>query len=193
MDPTWQGSPGFRLKINWFDCKILFGPKWLKMHEKWYKWVSIHRDFIGIVTKTAQWMLNTAYCRWCIFCPQVVVNCNCMAVCWSSYLQHKWQLLWWKHIETNWRETTVCGFFLFFFFQMIEDWKYVAMVVDRMFLWIFVIVCVVGTLGLFLQPVFQNPITPIQQTSSDRPRIWAAARRVYLRAIITSHVDIVIQ
>lgn len=54
---------------------------------------------------------------------------------------------------------------------MIEDWKYVAMVVDRMFLWIFVIVCVVGTLGLFLQPVFQNPITPIQQPSSDRPRI----------------------
>ncbi|XP_029688416.1 neuronal acetylcholine receptor subunit beta-4-like [Takifugu rubripes] len=55
--------------------------------------------------------------------------------------------------------------------SVIEDWKYVAMVVDRMFLWIFVIVCVVGTLGLFLQPVFQNPITPIQQPSSDMPRI----------------------
>uniref|UniRef100_A0A8C2F7W4 Cholinergic receptor, nicotinic, beta 4 (neuronal) n=1 Tax=Cyprinus carpio TaxID=7962 RepID=A0A8C2F7W4_CYPCA len=40
--------------------------------------------------------------------------------------------------------------------QVIEDWKYVAMVVDRLFLWIFVMVCVVGTLGLFLQPLFQS-------------------------------------
>lgn len=55
--------------------------------------------------------------------------------------------------------------------QVIEDWKYVAMVVDRMFLWIFVIVCVVGTLGLFLQPVFQSQITPSQQPSSETPRI----------------------
>ncbi|XP_051953144.1 neuronal acetylcholine receptor subunit beta-4-like [Xyrauchen texanus] len=45
--------------------------------------------------------------------------------------------------------------------SVIEDWKYVAMVVDRLFLWIFVIVCVVGTLGLFLQPLFQNQIIPV--------------------------------
>ncbi|XP_041798053.1 neuronal acetylcholine receptor subunit beta-4 [Chelmon rostratus] len=55
--------------------------------------------------------------------------------------------------------------------SVIEDWKYVAMVVDRMFLWIFVIVCVVGTLGLFLQPLFQNQIPPSQQPSSETPRI----------------------
>ncbi|XP_041642679.1 neuronal acetylcholine receptor subunit beta-4 [Cheilinus undulatus] len=55
--------------------------------------------------------------------------------------------------------------------SVIEDWKYVAMVVDRMFLWIFVIVCVVGTLGLFLQPVFQSQIVPSQQTSSEMPRM----------------------
>ncbi|XP_058484579.1 neuronal acetylcholine receptor subunit beta-4 [Solea solea] len=55
--------------------------------------------------------------------------------------------------------------------SVIEDWKYVAMVVDRLFLWIFVIVCVVGTLGLFLQPLFQNQIIPNQQPSSDTPRI----------------------
>ncbi|CAL9700795.1 unnamed protein product [Knipowitschia caucasica] len=39
---------------------------------------------------------------------------------------------------------------------IIQDWKYVAMVIDRMFLWIFILVCVVGTLGLFMQPLFQS-------------------------------------
>ncbi|KAJ8287933.1 hypothetical protein COCON_G00005920 [Conger conger] len=37
-----------------------------------------------------------------------------------------------------------------------EDWKYVAMVIDRLFLWIFIFVCVFGTVGMFLQPLFQN-------------------------------------
>ncbi|KAM6972109.1 neuronal acetylcholine receptor subunit alpha-6 [Aplochiton taeniatus] len=34
-----------------------------------------------------------------------------------------------------------------------DDWKYVAMVIDRIFLWVFVTVCILGTLGLFLQPL----------------------------------------
>uniref|UniRef100_A0A4W4GC39 Cholinergic receptor, nicotinic, beta 4 (neuronal) n=1 Tax=Electrophorus electricus TaxID=8005 RepID=A0A4W4GC39_ELEEL len=54
--------------------------------------------------------------------------------------------------------------------SVIEDWKYVAMVVDRMFLWIFVIVCVVGTLGLFLQPLFQSQTVPVQQPSAESSR-----------------------
>ncbi|KAI4883589.1 hypothetical protein NFI96_033209, partial [Prochilodus magdalenae] len=54
--------------------------------------------------------------------------------------------------------------------DVIEDWKYVAMVVDRLFLWIFVIVCVVGTLGLFLQPLFQNQIVPAQPPSAESSR-----------------------
>ncbi|GAA6085537.1 neuronal acetylcholine receptor subunit beta-4 [Tachysurus ichikawai] len=54
--------------------------------------------------------------------------------------------------------------------SVIEDWKYVAMVVDRMFLWIFVIVCVVGTLGLFLQPVFQNHTVPVHQPNAESSR-----------------------
>ncbi|MEE6513346.1 hypothetical protein FKM82_020920 [Ascaphus truei] len=34
-----------------------------------------------------------------------------------------------------------------------DDWKYVAMVIDRIFLWLFVLVCILGTAGLFLQPL----------------------------------------
>ncbi|XP_062402512.1 neuronal acetylcholine receptor subunit beta-4-like [Sardina pilchardus] len=40
--------------------------------------------------------------------------------------------------------------------MVIEDWKFVAMVVDRLFLWVFVIVCVAGTLGLFLRPALSQ-------------------------------------
>ncbi|KAM6980373.1 neuronal acetylcholine receptor subunit beta-2-like [Aplochiton taeniatus] len=50
---------------------------------------------------------------------------------------------------------------------IIEDWKYVAMVIDRLFLWIFVMVCVTGTLGLFMQPLFQSYNTP---TADDLQR-----------------------
>lgn len=45
---------------------------------------------------------------------------------------------------------------LLFAFQVEDDWKYMAMVVDRVFLWVFIIVCVFGTVGLFLQPLLGN-------------------------------------
>ncbi|XP_075249150.1 neuronal acetylcholine receptor subunit alpha-3-like isoform X2 [Convolutriloba macropyga] len=39
-----------------------------------------------------------------------------------------------------------------------EDWKYVAMVVDRLFLWVFVIICVVGTCTIILDaPLIKDP------------------------------------
>lgn len=40
------------------------------------------------------------------------------------------------------------------YLQVEDDWKYVAMVIDRIFLWVFVTVCVLGTMGLFIQPLF---------------------------------------
>ncbi|XP_074850680.1 neuronal acetylcholine receptor subunit alpha-6 isoform X3 [Carettochelys insculpta] len=37
-----------------------------------------------------------------------------------------------------------------------DDWKYVAMVIDRVFLWVFIVLCMFGTAGLFLQPLIAD-------------------------------------
>ncbi|XP_072138176.1 neuronal acetylcholine receptor subunit alpha-3-like [Mobula birostris] len=34
-----------------------------------------------------------------------------------------------------------------------DDWKYVALVIDRIFLWIFILMCILGSTGSFLQPL----------------------------------------
>lgn len=45
---------------------------------------------------------------------------------------------------------------------MEEDWKYVAMVLDRLFLWIFTLACVFGTALIILQaPSLYDTTKPI--------------------------------
>lgn len=46
--------------------------------------------------------------------------------------------------------------------QVEEDWKYVAMVLDRLFLWIFALACVVGSAVIILQaPSLYDTTQPI--------------------------------
>ena len=56
------------------------------------------------------------------------------------------------------------------FFQVKEDWKYVAMVLDRLFLWIFTLAVCVGTAGIILQaPSLYDERKPIDREISDIP------------------------
>nr|WUR05314.1 nicotinic acetylcholine receptor alpha 4 subunit [Orius laevigatus] len=49
-----------------------------------------------------------------------------------------------------------------------EDWKYVAMVLDRLFLWIFTLAVFAGTAGIILQaPTLYDDRIPIDKTFSD--------------------------
>lgn len=51
---------------------------------------------------------------------------------------------------------------------MKEDWKYVAMVLDRLFLWIFTIAVIVGTAGIILQaPTLYDSRMPIDVKMSE--------------------------
>lgn len=53
-------------------------------------------------------------------------------------------------------------------FQVKEDWKYVAMVLDRLFLWIFTLAVCVGTAGIILQaPSLYDDRIPIDREISD--------------------------
>ena len=46
--------------------------------------------------------------------------------------------------------------------QEVQNWKFVAMVIDRLMLWIFTIACFVGTFGIVLQaPALYDTRRPI--------------------------------
>jgi nicotinic acetylcholine receptor len=50
-----------------------------------------------------------------------------------------------------------------------EQWKYVALVIDRLFLWIFTSVCAIGTGAIIFQsPSFYDTISPIDKQISQR-------------------------
>lgn len=54
------------------------------------------------------------------------------------------------------------SFGYFFILQEERDWKYVAMVMDRLFLYIFTTACVCGTLSIFLYaPSLYDPRGPL--------------------------------
>ncbi len=60
--------------------------------------------------------------------------------------------------------TTNCKQFIFSLFapQAIEDWKYVAAVIDRLCLWVFLIIVICGTGGMFLQaPLLFVPLPAV--------------------------------
>ena len=48
-------------------------------------------------------------------------------------------------------DVTVIKAMILITFQIIEDWKYVAQVLDRLFLWIFTVAVLVGTAGIIFQ------------------------------------------
>ena len=53
-------------------------------------------------------------------------------------------------------------------FQVKEDWKFVAMVLDRLFLWIFTLAVIVGTAGIILQaPTLYDDRLPIDIRLSE--------------------------
>lgn len=68
------------------------------------------------------------------------------------------------HMSTTWH----INFCIFKLFQVKEDWKYVAMVLDRLFLWIFTLAVLVGTAGIILQaPTLYDDRIPIDKKFSE--------------------------
>lgn len=53
-----------------------------------------------------------------------------------------------------------------FGFQVVQDWKFVAQVLDRIFLWAFLTVSVLGTILIFT-PALQKFMKVLPQSSSE--------------------------
>jgi nicotinic acetylcholine receptor len=51
---------------------------------------------------------------------------------------------------------------------VIEDWKFIAMVLDRLFLWLFTAACLLGTAGIILRaPSLYDMREPIDGKLSE--------------------------
>ncbi|EFN82640.1 Acetylcholine receptor subunit beta-like 2 [Harpegnathos saltator] len=51
--------------------------------------------------------------------------------------------------------------------EVIEDWKFVSMILDRFFLWVFTVACFGGTLGIICQaPSLYDKREPVDQRLS---------------------------
>ncbi|XP_041980542.1 acetylcholine receptor subunit beta-like 2 isoform X2 [Aricia agestis] len=54
--------------------------------------------------------------------------------------------------------------------EVVEDWKFMSMVLDRFFLWLFTIACFVGTFGIIFQsPSLYDTRVPVDQQISSIP------------------------
>uniref|UniRef100_A0A182WRQ0 Neurotransmitter-gated ion-channel transmembrane domain-containing protein n=1 Tax=Anopheles quadriannulatus TaxID=34691 RepID=A0A182WRQ0_ANOQN len=54
--------------------------------------------------------------------------------------------------------------------RIVEDWKFVSMVLDRFFLWVFTISCIFGTFGIIFQsPSLYDTRAPVDQQLSEIP------------------------
>lgn len=54
--------------------------------------------------------------------------------------------------------------------QVVEDWKFISMVLDRFFLWVFTLSCIGGTLGIIFQsPSLYDTRPAIDQQLSEIP------------------------
>lgn len=54
--------------------------------------------------------------------------------------------------------------------EVVQEWKFVSMVLDRFFLWVFTLSCIGGTLGIILQsPSLYDTRLSMYQTLSEIP------------------------
>ncbi|GJQ74882.1 nAChRa8 [Trypoxylus dichotomus] len=54
--------------------------------------------------------------------------------------------------------------------EIVEDWKFVSMVLDRFFLWVFTLACIGGTCGIIFQaPSLYDTRIPVDQQLSEIP------------------------
>lgn len=73
-----------------------------------------------------------------------------------------------KHFPFHMYLTDCSLFLLSVHSQVKEDWKYVAMVLDRLFLWIFTLAVLAGTAGIILQaPTLYDDRVPIDRKCSE--------------------------